>query len=181
MELTTLMSPNPFHRAPADGEANEDLVEDLVDDQKYEIAEHCRRIRQRSMFLRKEKEAPKITGRWVSNDKGDYSALVKRYWEEQENEATNSLWTAQKPDKQGMLSYVTGRTMATILQILDYLLVILGIKRIGAMNSPNLGALYDCRAAIIKDVFAAPSEKTYMDSFEVEKALKYQGWCYEEP
>ena len=51
------------------------MCQTIVDPQKYEVADH-RRTRRNLMFLLKEKEAPKITGRWVS--KGEYSALVKK-------------------------------------------------------------------------------------------------------
>ena len=54
------------------------MCQTIVDPQKYEVADH-RRTRRNLMFLLKEKEAPKITGRWVS--KGEYSALVKKCWE----------------------------------------------------------------------------------------------------
>ena len=41
-------------------------------------------------------------------------------------------------------------------------------------GNPNIGVLYDCNAAILKGVFAAPSEKKCIESLNIDVLTKFE-------
>ena len=89
--------------------------------------------------------------------------------EDEDKEEDDTSGTSQKMTRSG--------TTYTIFHILPYLFLIiglLGVAGVGAASTPALGALYDCKAAIMKGVFAAPSERTCMDSLRTDEVTKYE-------
>ena len=62
----------------------------------------------------------------------------------------------------------------TIFHILPFLILIFGFLTGTSTTGRKLGVLYDCKSAIIKGIFAAPSEKTWRDSCKSNKLIKYR-------
>ena len=52
--------------------------------------------------------------------------------------------------------------------------MMLGFLTGASATGPNLGILYDCKAAVMKGIFAAPSEKACMESFKSNKLIKFE-------
>ena len=68
-----------------------------------------------------------------------------------------------------------GGSACTIFHILPYLIMIFGLMITGVdAMVPKLDVLYDCKAAIMKGIFAAPSEKTCRDNFRTNEMIKYR-------
>ena len=58
--------------------------------------------------------------------------------------------------------------------ILPMVMMILGLWTCAKATEPNLGVLYDYEAAIMKGIFAAPSEKRCRESFRSAELVKFK-------